>query len=577
MSFRNRLSAERSALRLAVDPISNTVAITQANPLYAPSQTGPSSLLESDWGKALADGALAHNLLAPILHELTHHSSLQTPVGISLSALAVSHTSVFGETYKDAEQLVGPARDRVLYTAANLYLKPLLEGMSLFQEFDAVSGAVPLSTWATQVATALFTGKDVLGALLANKDICSPLKSKLEALRLLPDFVSRKRDLLRSALEDGQGYLLGYLLVKMIWGDQTTRNKAWRHTDLFLMFINDYFFSDFFLALLLVRRPIQPLELDLEDLKDYLVYRLLNLSKNAHTFGKEFLEYYLKEGTGRPSYQRFSESVKSTLDFEWSRRTLRNVHYATPDFISGRTHPRVLAAAATVSIDEAGRFKATFADGSPPFHGPALNAARPVSGGATQADGSVEAVVLLPQNGRRTMRIVICTFLDKELVATFDPKTREFNDNDAASACDRLGSYLSYESFAMQVDAELPTVVKGGRLAKCLEQYSGAGGIERMIEIWGRFALIPDVDKDEIDNVAELLKADGLRGPLQLNAFSLGRLARLSLCPLQPEQPLEPLSAEDEQWIGELNTRSREFLGFALLVLQERKVHSSRI
>jgi hypothetical protein len=35
--------------------------------------------------------------------------------------------------------------------------------MSLFQEFDAVSGTVPLSTWATQVATVLFTRKDLLG------------------------------------------------------------------------------------------------------------------------------------------------------------------------------------------------------------------------------------------------------------------------------------------------------------------------------------------------------------------------------------------------------------------------------
>src|SRR5215831_10381981 len=171
MPFRNRLSGERSALRLAVDPISNTIAITTANPLYAPSQTGPSSFLEKDWGRALAEGILADDLLAPILHELTHHSSLQTPVGMSLSALAISHTSVVGAASKDADLLLGPARDRILYTAANLYLRPLLEGMSLFQEFDAVSGAVPLSTWATQVAAILFSRDRILEAMRAGKDI----------------------------------------------------------------------------------------------------------------------------------------------------------------------------------------------------------------------------------------------------------------------------------------------------------------------------------------------------------------------------------------------------------------------
>jgi hypothetical protein len=577
MSFRNRLSAERSVLRLSVDPISNTVAITKSNPLYAPSQLGGSSHCEADWGMALASGNLADDLLPLILHELTHHSSLQGPVGASLGALALSHTSVRGLAATDENSLIGPARDRVLYTAVDLYLRPLLEGIALFQEFDAVAGAVPLSTWASQVGAILFCREELSAAVPAGKDILFPLKAKIEQLRLSSEFISRKKDLLRKGLEDSGGYLLGYLLVKMIWGDLIARNKIWRNTDLFLMFINDYFFSDFSLALLLVRPPQQTIDSELDDLKEYMSYRLLNLSHNAQTFGKEFLQHYLGQTAQRPSYQGFKESLKSALDTAWLTRTLRNIHYETPDFISGRTYPRVLAAPAAVTVNEHGQFEAKFSDGSPSFHGPALKAAMPISGNATTADGSVEAIVLLPQNGRRDVRVVICTFLDKELVATFDPRTREFNDPDAASACDRLGSYLAYESFAVQVAAELPVLHEGTGLAKLLASYSGAEGTQRMIDLWGQFALVPDVDKDEIAGVCDLLRKDGLNGALHLTSSSLGRLARLSLQPLEAEPPAPALTADDEKWIAEINAQSRERLGFALVVVKDRKLDSSRV
>jgi len=206
-----------------------------------------------------------------------------------------------------------------------------------------------------------------------------------------------------------------------------------------------------------------------------------------------------------------------------------------------------------------------------------LEVARPLNGKSTQADGSVEAVVLLPRNDEENLRVVICTFLDKELVSTFDPATREFNDRDSASACDRLGSYLAYESFAVQVDAELPDVQPGSVLGEYLGQYSGAEGISRMLEVWGQFALIPDSDKDEIPGVVELVKKVGLPKLLQLNAFSMRRLARISLQPIDGEPPIQSLSTDDEEWINQLNCRSRESLGFSLIEVRDGRVESSRI
>lgn len=578
MLFRNKLSAKRSVLRMAVDPISNTVAITSANPLYAPSQDGAANCLERDWGLALGKGTLSYELLPSILHELTHHSSLQTPVGRSLSALALSHTSNIIGACEDVDILVGSSRDRILSAAANLFLKPLLEGMSLFQEFDATSGSVPIATWATLVAARLFTAQEQLPALLAGKDISSVLKARLESMRQSPETIARKKDLLRTGLDDDpNGYLIGYLLIKTIFLDLIARNKTWLHSDMFLMFINDYFFSDFTFALLLVAPPGESIEKDLDNIEQYLMFKLVALAQNAHEYGVEFLTRFIGGSPTRPSYHRFTEDISRRLDWQCMQKMLLISHYHTPDFLAGRTHPRLLAAPATVGIDEQGRFNAEFGNEFPPFHGVALEVARPISGGATAADGSVEAIALLPQNGRENLRILICVFLDKELVATFDPETRVFNDEDAAKACDKLGSYLAYESLAVQVDESLPSVPPESRLAKYLSRYSGEEGTQRMIKLWQELALISDIGVSERPDVAELMNKQGINGPLSLNSISFGKLVRFSLCPLDPETPSFPITNEDSTWIADINARSKETLGFSLLTVEDGRLKPSRI
>ena len=89
--YRTRLSAPRSALRLAVDPISNAIAISAANPAYPPKRPDATLRSPNTWGAALSEGVLSDDLLWPIIHEFTHHSSLSSAVGTSLAALAVSH------------------------------------------------------------------------------------------------------------------------------------------------------------------------------------------------------------------------------------------------------------------------------------------------------------------------------------------------------------------------------------------------------------------------------------------------------------------------------------------------------
>jgi hypothetical protein len=577
MPYRSRLSAPRSFLRMAVDPISNTIAITKANPAYAPRQPGAASTAVGPWGKTLADGALADELIWPILHEFTHHGSLHTPVGTSLSALAVSHTSTVGSLWEDADRLLGPARDVIRSAASNLLLRPLMEGMALFAEFDAVSGDVPIATWSSQVGGMLFCLADLRRALLAGEDVLSPLKTKLEKLRLSAEAVARKKELLAMDLLDPGGYLLGYLLIKALWVDLTTRQAIWCNSDMFIMFINDYFFGDFFLAQLLVQQPELSVEDEIGFLETYLHTRVVELAENSGRYGKEFAQYYLTPGAARPSYYNHSEPVEAYLRLEWAVRTIRAQHWQTPDFINARGIPRVLAAPAMVSIDKAGNFEAHFQDGTMPIMGPVLEIARPLNGEAVEGEGSVEAIVLLPQNGQRATLVFLGVFLDKELLATFDPATGRFNEEETAKACDKMASYLAIESFAMQVDEELH-LPEGTAVRKLLESYSGEAGIRRMLGLWGPFALIPDVGEPDRPTAMAKLESGGLKAALSLDNASLANLARTSLQPLGfALQSNDNTGTSEQGWLDDANAKSTSLLGFRLILMKDGKLEPSRM
>lgn len=574
--YKRKLSAPRSVLRMATDPISNTVAITLANPLYvackSTSQTG-----SLPWAAALAKGSVSQELAWPILHELTHHASLQTPVGNSLSALSVSHTSVVGGSALDANELKGPARDLVRYRAADTYFRPLLEGLALFAEFDASSGDFPIASWTSQVSARLFCFDESRLAILGGKDVLNPLKSMLEQLRTSSDYSSRKLSLFDRGIGDPDAYLLGYLLVKALWSDLCTRQMIWQNSDMFMMFLNDYFFSDFLLAHHLVSTKEMTTEEELSNIQIYLHNKVVSLSKNCGEFGREFAEYHLADGAPRPSYQNHSEALEESLAWEWTSRTLRGMHWQTPDFRSTRCIPRVLAAACEVSIDVHGEFEAKFHDGSPPMRGPALDAGRPANKQAISADGSVEAVVLLPQHGRRKMQVLICVFLDKDLVATFDPETGDFNDKDAAQACDKMASFLAIEAFVEQVEDER-WIPKGSAAERLVLEFTGDRSVGKMLELWAPFALCPELAEPDRPEVLQNLIRSGLKETLNVGQAYLQRIVETSLLPIASEEMTHSnAQGLDLAWIESVNKKSMSSLGFRFFNVGKNGLSPGRI
>jgi hypothetical protein len=574
--FRTQLAAPRSALRLAVDPISNAIAISAANPAFPPKQLGKTLRSPDTWAAALAEGVLSDDLLWPIIHELTHHASLNTAVGISLSALAVSHTSMVGAQF-DENKFGWVGKDSVRHAVVERLLRPILEGLALFTEFDAVSGNVPVATWSMQTAAMLFGKDEMYDAVVRGEDGLAPLKRKLESLRLSAPRVLKKKELLCRSMIDADGYLLGYLLIKMIWNDLVARAPIWNHSDFFLAFLNDYFFNDFHLAALLVPVPSKERGDDVETLPNYLKNRVVLLSRSFSSYAQEFLPWFHDRRQPRPRYQAHSIAVEQQLEFCWTSRTLRNLHWHTPDFLATRHIPRILVASAMVRITSCGDFEAHFDDGYPPLMGPALDSGRPVDRSATTGDGSVEAILLLPDQSRKVSRLVLCIFLDKDLVATFDPKTGKFNEPDIAQACDKMASFLALESFCQIVESER-LFRDGSETQRLVDALRGEEGLNKMVELWAPFALIPDLAQPDRPESLTRFEQGGLKGALSLTDSQMRLLSRLSLTPMDPQaQSNSPISEQDAQDIAAINSESLEALGFSLLNLKGRTLLPSRI
>ena len=201
----------------------------------------------------------------------------------------------------------------------------------------------------------------------------------------------------------------------------------------------------------------------------------------------------------------------------------------------------------------------------------------PISGEA-EGDGSVEGIILLPQNGRSQMKVLLCVFLDKDLVATFDPLTGEFNNKEDVEPCDKMASYLALESFAVQVEGErwLP---EGSKAASILQGFLGDSGTQRMVDLWSPFAHIPELSESERPNAVSVMSKGGFKNALALEESDLRNVARVSLLPLGSllKRDKSTADADEYQWVEVVNRKCIEALGFPLLTIKDGRLAPSRV
>ena len=195
--------------------------------------------------KYVVQGRLPRPFLSSFLHESTHFWCGASPLGMALAFLNMrAHRSlVLGDI--DPDRMF---HDVVIAEAAHLILKPLMEGMALFEEFDSFPGdsevVVPPNVWAAQLFMPFgetppaneekmaewFPGR-MLSAIIDYRSSDEAHTRKLEIL--MQSFVDRRHF-----------YLLGYLSVKTLFGIQATRTPRFQDRGFFLHFLRDWICRD---------------------------------------------------------------------------------------------------------------------------------------------------------------------------------------------------------------------------------------------------------------------------------------------------------------------------------------------
>lgn len=228
------------------DPVSNWTLISGAR-------------LDRDAAHMMQLGKFPAHLLAPFVHELVHHWSFHSPLGLALALLQLRARREGallvkgGSQYPtDGQSIKAILEDTVRYESAVTLLRPLAEGLALFAEFDMVPGT---STAASLVAT-------WIGLCFANpEDMVKEggrdpaIRAALARHRLSNACADRKSNLLASDFTcKSGGYLPGYLAVKDLWFTLAVERGCRRllDKDLFLLFVRAFFYEDLaFVAALL--------------------------------------------------------------------------------------------------------------------------------------------------------------------------------------------------------------------------------------------------------------------------------------------------------------------------------------
>jgi len=520
------LAGPVSARRAYTDPISNAVVNTSVNPLAI-------------WPD-LAAGRLSPEFLNVVLHETTHYSSFLSPVGYVYGALMAAHTADPIGFIRDQDKVEGPARIAIQAEVISTYLTPLLEGLALFSEFDALPGPSPVASTVSSVASLLFC-KERFVSLAKNGKAYSPydvLKQFILTSRTREDAVNRKNALLGLSLASDDGYLLGYLWLKALWRVLIGRCRKLQDTDLFLSFVIDYFFYDYQLASLIFNwqdalRSNDDFEKYIEVIEYYIFgKRLEELVANVDEYVEQYEQYAVESRPGKiyisteshihPQYHNFSAEAEEEINIALAYASMRSRHVMWPQFSAGRHILRLFSTPAQVEIGKDGKFRANCEGGRDHIEGSAIELARPVSMERVVGQGSVEAVMLTDE-----MRVVMCVFLDKELIATMDVKSGKANDRRAVTACDRLASYLSLEAASEKISEELH-FREGSRAEQTFLRLCSRAKA-KSYEYFSNLGLGRDNGMEQVPQVLRVLDSGGVIRILEEYPGHAEWLARLSL------------------------------------------------
>jgi len=212
--------------------------------------------------KYVLKGRLPSIFLPSFLHESTHFWCGSSDLSAALAILEL-------RSHRDA--LLSPknyprlSRNLAVFDATQTLLKPLLEGLALFMEFDASPGdsrvfAAP-GTWASAIFLPLEDDESTLPPRekIDAAWVTDQILARLLNYRTDDRAVARKLNVLMQPLrEDPDYYLLGYLAVKAIWLAATQKTRMFLDRDLFLSFVRSWIFQDWVLIGYVLDETISP-------------------------------------------------------------------------------------------------------------------------------------------------------------------------------------------------------------------------------------------------------------------------------------------------------------------------------
>lgn len=239
----------------------------------------------------LLEGRIPIYCMPQFLHEASHHWCLFSPVGVALTILDDRLRTSLDDTSPEGTALFLDNHFRIK-TLITLY-RPLLEGLALFTEFDAIPTHSEFLSMPMKLTLELFAREQVSD--LSQKEMFDKFFLLVGGRRRGGDVIDRKTELLSSPLVSEEGYLAGYLFVKSIYLRATTTTRIGTDPDLVGGFLRHYFFSDYELVdLLLEPSPFAIIR----TLPEYLITRLSS-AYHISDLGQRLAEFeaaMLKQG-----------------------------------------------------------------------------------------------------------------------------------------------------------------------------------------------------------------------------------------------------------------------------------------
>jgi hypothetical protein len=233
------------------------VSTVSSDRAYANQLTGSLHLLDlpaNTLFKYVLKRRLPEPFLTSFLHEATHFWCEASPLGTALACLELrAHRDVRRHRLLRTIDRGRFLHDIAVVDATRLLLTPLLEGMALFQEFDAYPGASRVLTNPGLWVGMLFTPLNMeVPKHRSSKDAAKwwieRIFDAMARYRTSAAAVRRKTEILMQTLSgDPHYYLSGYLAVKQIWFNAARKTPAFLDRDLFLTFLHDWVFKDWIL------------------------------------------------------------------------------------------------------------------------------------------------------------------------------------------------------------------------------------------------------------------------------------------------------------------------------------------